>query len=188
MIWALRGIVHSKSDTSIVLEINGIFYEVLTISKHMNEFVVGDEVMVYIREIVKENSPIELVGFTNKSERALYDALVKVSGIGPKNALKILDVTDFDTFANAVNSQDMAFLKSLPSVGPKTAERMMVELRGKLQAVEEERSEIGEAVETMIALGFSRAKAFEAVKKATQSGAKNLEEIVKKALSFVNKL
>ncbi|WP_036221931.1 Holliday junction branch migration protein RuvA [Mesoaciditoga lauensis] len=188
MIWALRGTVHSKFESSIVLEVNGVFYEILMTSKHVSEFETGEEAMIYTREIAKENSPIELVGFPRRSERALYDALVKVSGIGPKNALKILDVTDFETFANAINSKDIAFLRSLPSVGTKTAERMIVELAGKIQSVEGETSEVGEAVETMIALGFSRAKAFEAVKKATKDGAKNLEEIVKKALSFVNQV
>jgi Holliday junction DNA helicase RuvA len=191
MIWALKGVVHSKTDTSIVLEVNGIFYEIFMVSKHIFDFEIDEEVMVYTREIVKENSPVELVGFLSKSERALYDALVKVSGIGPKNAMKILDVTDFDTFANAINSKDITFLKSLPSVGAKTAERMVVELAGKIQSVENEigeGSKVGEAVETMIALGFSRPKAFEAVKRAVESGARDLEEIVKKALSFVNEV
>ena len=191
MIWALKGVVHSKTDTSIVLEVNGIFYEIFMVSRHIFDLEIDEEVMVYTREIVKENSPIELIGFLSKSERALYDALVKVSGIGPKNALKILDVTDSDTLANAINSKDITFLKSLPSVGAKTAERMVVELAGKIQGVENEigeGSKVGEAVETMIALGFSRPKAFEAVKKAVESGARDLEEIVKKALSFVNEV
>ncbi|WP_456400572.1 Holliday junction branch migration protein RuvA [Mesoaciditoga sp.] len=188
MIWGLKGIVHSKFDTSVVLDVNGVLYEISMISKDLIKIDLEEEVIVYTREITKENSPTELVGFLDKAERTMYDALVKVSGIGPKNALKILDVTDLDTFANAINSKDVAFLKSLPSVGAKTAERMIVELAGKLESVQNEDGKIGEAVETMLALGFSRQKSFEAVKRAVKSGARDLEEIVKKALSFVNEV
>lgn len=187
MIWALRGVVHSKTGESVIVEVNGVFYEVLIAPRHVEEFSAEEEILLYIRESVKENSPVELIGFVNEAERALYDSLVKINGIGPKNALKIVDVTDFDTFARAVNSKDMPFLRSLPGIGAKTAERMILELSGKLDVGGKVTGQLGEAVETMIALGFSHAKAFEVVRRASESGAKDLEQIVKKALSFVNK-
>ncbi len=187
MFWALKGVVHSKTCESIIVEVKGVFYEVLVAPKHVEEFDTEEEILIYTRESVKENSPIDLIGFVDEAERALYDSLVKVNGIGPKNALRIIDVTDFDTFARAVNSKDMSFLRSLPGVGTKTAERMILELSGKLDVSGKVTGQLGEAVETMIALGFSHFKAFEAVKRASESGAKDLEQLVKKALSFVNK-
>ncbi len=187
MIWALRGVVQSKTYESVILDVEGVFYEALMAPKHVKEFELEEEILLYTREYVKENSPVELVGFVDEGERALYDSLVKIKGIGPKNALKIVDVTDFNTFAKAVNSKDVSFLKSLPGVGAKKAEHMVLELSGKLDAVGEPMGQLGEAVETMIALGFSHAKAFEAVKHASESGANDLEQLVKSALSFVNK-
>ncbi len=187
MIWALRGVVYSKTYESVIVDVKGIFYEVLIAPKHVEEFDIEEDIFLYIRESVKENSPVELIGFVGEVERTLYDSLVKINGIGPKNALKIIDVTDFDTFARAVNSKDVPFLKSLPGVGSKKAERMILELADKLDVVGKSTGQLGEAVETMIALGFSHAKAFEAVKRASDSGAKELEQLVKKALSFVNK-
>lgn len=183
MIWGLKGVVYSKTENSVVLEVQGVYYEILICSKHDARFRIGEEVFLYIRETVREGNPVELIGFVDEEERTLYDALVKISGIGPKNALKILDVTDLDTFVNAVESKDTTFLRTLPGVGTKTAERIVLELSGKLQFTGGKVDRMGEALETMIALGFSRKEAFEAVKNAMKNGAKGLEEIVKMALS-----
>ncbi len=187
MIWALSGEVHSKTNSSLILEVRGVFYEIMMTQKELSKFNLGEEVMIYTREISKENSAIELVGFSNESMRSLYDALIKINGIGPRNALKIMEVTDYETFARAVNSKDISFLKALPSIGAKTAERIVIELSGKLDEVGASASYSGEAVETMIALGFSRAEAFNAVNEAIKKGSRDLEEIVKTALSLIRK-
>lgn len=187
MIWGLRGVLHSKTENSVILEINGVFFEILICAKHSAIFHIGEEVFLYIRETVRENAPLELIGFVNEDERALYDALIKINGIGPRNALKILDVTDLNTFVNAVDSKDTLFLRSLPGVGIKTAERIILELSGKLHSLGNTSDHIGEAVETMMALGFSRDEAFEAIKHATEKGAEGLEEIIKSALSSIKK-
>ncbi len=187
MIWGLKGILHSKTENSIILEINGVFFEILICTKHSARFHTGEEVFLYIRETVRENSPLELIGFVNEDERALYDALIRINGIGPRNALKILDVTDLNSFVNAVDSKDTLFLRSLPGIGAKMAERIILELSGKLHSAINANDHIGEALETMMALGFSRSEAFEAIKRATGSGAKELEEIIKSALSSIKK-
>ncbi len=187
MIWALYGRVHLKNDFSVVLEVQDVFYEVMMTQKDLASFNVGEKAIIYTREVYKENSSLELVGFAQEEERILYDALVSVSGIGSRNALKIIEVTDYANFVNAVNSKDVSFLKALPSIGAKTAERIIVELSGKLSEVGGVTAKAGEAVETMIALGFSRTEAFKAVNEAVKKGAKGLEEIVKSALSIVRK-
>jgi len=187
VIWGFRGVVHSKTDNAVILEVNNVFYEVFLCTKYSVTFHTGEEVFLYIREAVRENAPVELIGFVNEDERTLYDALIKINGIGPKNALKILDVTDLDAFVRAVESKDTLFLKSLPGIGTKTAERIILELSGKFHFTANTDDHIGESVETMMALGFSRNEAFEAVKNAVESGAEGLEEIVKSALSSIKK-
>ncbi len=87
-----------------------------------------------------------------------------------------------------MESKDVKFLSSLPGIGQKTAERIILELSGKIKEIGRSDLKLGEAVETLIALGFSRNEAFVAVKRAIDSGARELEDIVKIALSTVRKV
>lgn len=189
MIWALKGTLLEKDENSLVIDVNGVMYDVTVASRHLSEFEAERDAFVYIREVSREGEAVELIGFTGKEERSLYDALIKVSGIGPRNALKILDFTDLKAFSGAIESKNVGFLKSLPGIGVKTAERMLVELAGKLKATEEGYSQgyFGDAVDTLTALGFSRQVSFDAVKRAIDNGSRELEEIVKSALSSIKK-
>ncbi len=186
MIWALRGKIIKKDPGRFVLDAGNILYEIVMTSKDLELLNEGEETLVYIREDVKEGEPVELVGFLNEEERYLYDILTSVNGIGKKNALKIMEVLDLQNFSSAVETKDVKFLSSLPGIGQKTAERIILELSGKLRP-SQLNPNLGEAVETLIALGFSRNDAFVAVEKAAASG-KNLEEIVKGALSILRKV
>ncbi len=188
MIWALRGLIVKKSSNSVAVDTGNVIYEVVLSAKESENLQEGQEILLYIRENAKENEPIELIGFLSEEQRYLYDMLVSVNGIGTKNALKIMDFIDLETLSSAVESKDAKFLSSLPGIGNKTAERMILELSGKIKEIGRSDLRLGEAVETLTALGFSRNEAFVAVKKAIDSGAKELEDIVKVALSIVRKV
>ncbi|BBJ28234.1 Holliday junction branch migration protein RuvA [Athalassotoga saccharophila] len=186
MIWALRGKIFKKDSNHIVLDTGNILYDVVMTSKDLEFLNEGQELLVYVREDVKEGEPVELVGFLSEEERYLYDVLTSVNGIGKKNALRIMEVLDLQNFSSAVETKDIKFLSSLPGIGQKTAERIILELSGKIKS-SQLNPNLGEAVETLIALGFSRNDAFVAVEKAAVNG-KNLEEIVKGALSILRKV
>lgn len=188
MIWAIRGLVVEKNLNSVAIDTGEIIYEVLFPLKESENLKEGQKILVYIRENSKENEPIELIGFLSQERRYLYDMLISVNGIGSKNALKIMDFVDLETLSSAVESKDVKFLSSLPGIGQKTAERIILELSGKIKEIGRPDLKLGEAVETLIALGFSRNEAFIAVKKAVDSGAQELEDIVKIALSIVRKV
>ncbi len=189
MIWALRGTLHTKDENSMVIDVNGVMYEVTVASRHLAEFEEGGEAFVYTREVSREGEPVDLIGFVDPRERSFYDALIKVSGIGPRNAVRIIDFTDLNSFAGAIESKNVGFLKSLPGIGTKTAERMIVELAGKLKPTSDgySQSHFGDAVETLVALGFTQQASFDSVKRAIENGACELEEIVKVALSSIKK-
>jgi len=186
VIWALRGKIIKKNSGRLILDTGNIIYDAIMTSKDLELLNEGEEALVYIREDVKEGEPVELIGFLNEEERYLYDVLTSVNGIGKKNALRIMEVIDLQNFSSAVETKDIKFLSSLPGIGQKTAERIILELSGKIKP-SQLNPNLGEAVETLIALGFSRNDAFVAVEKAANNG-KNLEEIIKGALSILRKV
>ncbi len=169
------------------MDVNGVMYEIRVPSKDLSMVEDGKEMVIYIRESVRDGEPVELIGFLSEEGQMLYDALRNVSGIGPRNALKIIDFIDLNTLSIAVRSKDVKLLSSLPGIGTKMAERIIIELTGKVKPVQSS-AKFGEAVETLIALGFSRQEAFEAVKKSIENGADNLESIIKGALSSTKKV
>lgn len=132
MISRLRGTLIEKSPPQIVIDINGVGYEV---DVSMQTFyalpALGETVQLFTQLIVREDAHL-LFGFADPHERATFRQLLKVSGIGAKTALGILSALNADELAQAIAQEDIKKLSSAPSVGKKTAERMILELRGKL--------------------------------------------------------
>ncbi len=132
MISRLRGTLIDKTPPQIVIDVNGVGYEV---DVSMQTFyalpALGETVQLYTQLVVREDAHL-LFGFADLAERATFRQLVKVSGIGAKTALGILSALSSDDLAAAIASEDVKKLSSAPSVGKKTAERMILELRGKL--------------------------------------------------------
>lgn len=107
---------------------------------------------------------MQLFGFSTEQERAVFLDLTRVSGIGPKQAQKILSGSNVETFIETVDSGDIDRLSSLPGLGKKTAQKLVLALRGKLKLQqEEEESEFKEIIEGLIGMGFDRKKSVEAV-------------------------
>lgn len=134
MIGFLRGRLARKEPPSLLVDVNGVGYEVeAPMSTIFHLPGLGEEVQLQTHLVVREDQQT-LYGFATESERRLFRALLKVSGVGAKMALTILSGISVEDFATCVQSEDKAALTRLPGVGRKTAERLIVEMRDRLES------------------------------------------------------
>ena len=132
MIGRLTGLILEKLPPQIVLEVNGVGYELdVPMSTFYDLPHPGDKVTLFTHYVVREDAHL-LYGFASRSERETFRQLLKISGIGAKTALAILSGMNADELALAVAGEDVARLARVPGIGKKTAERLILELRGKL--------------------------------------------------------
>ncbi|MGB9813086.1 MAG: Holliday junction branch migration protein RuvA [Thermovenabulum sp.] len=182
----IKGILIEAKPSYAIVETNGLGYK-LNISYLTYEKIKGlinKEIMLYSLLVVKEDA-LEIYGFYEREEREFFIKLNKVSGIGPKLALSILSYSDINLLKSAINSEDVSKLSSIPGIGKKTAQKMILELKDKIKFSGEEGNSIYEAREVLLTLGFSLEeinKAFLNIDKT-----KTTEEIVKEALKFFSK-
>lgn len=176
MISRLRGVVLEKNPPLVVLDIQGVGYEAqVSMQTFYTLPVVGEEVQLYTQLVVREDAHL-LFGFSSREERETFQALVKVSGIGAKSALGILSALTSDELATAIANEDIKRLTAAPGIGKKTAERLVLELRGKLVGnnhndsllIPAVNSQHDDIINTLIALGYSD--------KEARSACKNLPE------------
>ena len=169
MIGRLKGILVEKNPPQAVIDVNGVGYEVdVSMQTFYRLPATGEAVQLYTQLVVREDA----FGFATADERATFRQLVKVSGIGAKTALGILSAMSADELAQAVAEEDVKRLSSAPGIGKKTAERMVLELRGKLvSAVSDGPAALSAAADgtddigsTLLALGYSEREAKAAVK------------------------
>jgi len=133
MIGRLQGVMLEKQAPELLLDVNGVAYEVqapLTTFAVLGA--VGSPATLFTHLAVREDAHV-LYGFSDKSQRTLFRTLIKVSGVGPKLALAILSGMDVNAFASCVQNNDIVSLTKLPGVGKKTAERLMMEMRDRLK-------------------------------------------------------
>lgn len=194
MIGRLRGIILEKQAPNLVLDVQGVGYEVAApMSTFCNLPAVNEEVSLFTHLVVREDAQL-LYGFASIRERLLFRSLLKVNGVGAKLALTILSGSDVDDFARSVQEGDAASLTRLPGVGKKTAERLIIEMRDRLKeisgamglkpVVSEAASLAGakdEAVEALIALGYKPAEADKMIRSVHSNGL-NTEELIRLAL------
>ena len=201
MIGRLRGILVEKQAPEILIDIQGLGYEVqmpLTSFYELPEL--NQEAVVYTHFVVREDAQL-LYGFITKQERALFRLLIKTNGVGPKLALTILSGMTASEFVACVERDDVATLVKLPGVGKKTAERLLVEMRDKLKSLMEasqgsEREFVlqadytpapvantaeEDAIGALLALGYKPAIASKAVSAAFKEGMDS-ESLIKAAL------
>ena len=135
MIGRVQGKILEKNSHQVVVDVQGLGYEVeipLTTFFHLGEN--GSEVMLYTHLVVREDAHL-LFGFSTVSERELFRALIKVNGVGPKLAVAILSGVDVKAFSRCIQNNDVKALTSLPGVGKKTAEILIIEMRDRLPAL-----------------------------------------------------
>lgn len=173
MISRLTGKLVEKTPPQIVIDVNGVGYEAdVSMQTFYNLPPVGESVQLFTQLIIREDAHL-LFGFATAEERKTFRQLIKVSGIGAKTALGILSAMTADELAQAVAEEDVKRLSSAPGIGKKTAERMVLELRGKLVAhtvtdglfaAAPAADETEDIVSTLLALGYSEREAKAAVK------------------------
>lgn len=197
MIYGLKGRLAAKSPTALVIDVNGVSYEVsVPISTYDTVPGVGEEVSVLTVLVVREDD-MQLYGFASEDERRLFKLLIGVSGIGPKTALGVLSSASVaDIYGFIANSNSQA-LTAMPGIGRKTAERVVLELRDKIrkvdlsvsgEALEGKEDARSEAVDALAALGYSRMQSERAIRevlKSNNSIGSTVEELVKAALKEV---
>jgi Holliday junction DNA helicase RuvA len=192
MIGRLRGTLISKQPPSLLIEVGGIGYEVEAPMSTIYDLPgLGKEVILLTHHAVKEDS-VTLYGFLHESERALFRNLLKVSGIGGKIALAVLSGVSTDHFARLVQAGDVVALTKIPGIGKKTAERIVVELRDRLDGVAgvpgaslqragAPLDAAGEATVALQQLGYKPVEVTRLVQKVAAEG-DNAEAIIRKAL------
>lgn len=173
MISRLTGKLVEKTPPQIVIDVNGVGYEAdVSMQTFYNLPPLGETVQVFTQLVVREDAHL-LFGFATTEERKTFRQLIKVSGIGAKTALGILSAMTADELAQAVAEEDVKRLSSAPGIGKKTAERMVLELRGKLIThtvtdglfvAPSENDETNDIVSTLLALGYNEREAKAAVK------------------------
>jgi len=192
MIGRLRGTLISKQPPSLLVEVAGVGYEVEAPMSTIYDLPgIGKEVILLTHHAVKEDG-VTLYGFLHESERALFRNLLKVSGIGAKIALSVLSGVSTDHFARLVHASDVVALTKIPGIGKKTAERIVVELRDRLDgmagvsgapvhAAGAPLDASGEATVALQQLGYKPAEVSRLVQKVAAEG-DNAEAIIRKAL------
>lgn len=199
MIASLRGIISELGPDYAVLDVGGVGYLVhVTPGTRARLPEVGREVKLFTHLAVREDA-VALYGFIDREERSLFELLLTVSGIGPRVALGMMAGTEPASFSAAVASGDVAYLTRLPGVGKKTAQRLLLELKDKIggwlpedheapgpevAAATTLPAEREEAVQALLALGFSQAEAVQAVARAVEAAGDGAraEDLIRSAL------
>ena len=194
MIGFLRGILADKGDGYIIIDVNGVGYQVFVPANstaYLNAE--GEEVLVYTSMIVREDD-VSLFGFSGKGELDAFRKLIGVSGVGPKAAISILSAFTLDQFKQAIVFEDAKSLQRANGIGKKTAERIVLELKDKFTAQAPDGSYLdsgaadvpaqggrGEAISALVALGYSRGEATSALASVPEKDL-TTEEYIKRAL------
>jgi Holliday junction DNA helicase RuvA len=194
MIGSLTGVLAAKFPPHLLLEVGGVGYE---LEAPMSTFYVLPEIGAHARLLthlhVREDAQV-LYGFGSSAERSLFRNLIKVSGVGPRIALAILSGVTAASFAQAVRGEDSAMLTRIPGVGRKIAERLIIEMRDRLDTEEASLAPAlaasspapgpeGEAFSALVTLGYRPAEATRLLK-AVEAGGGSLstEELIRRAL------
>jgi Holliday junction DNA helicase RuvA len=188
MIGSIRGQIVAKTPPHLTVETGGLGYELeAPMSTYFHLPAVGEEVRLLTHLVIREDAHV-LYAFGTDAERRLFRALIKVSGVGPKIALALLSGISVEAFTQCVHAHDVSALTRVPGIGRKTAERLVVEMRDRL----EEGSATGlvsapvagaasEAFDALIALGYKPAEATRLLK-GSGAEAHSTEELIRRAL------
>ena len=160
MIGRLNGLLAEKNPPEILVDCNGVGYEVLVpMSTFYNLPSLGEKVSLLTHFVVREDAQI-LYGFAQAAERAAFRQLIKITGVGPRTALSVLSGLSVEELAQAVTSQEAGRIIKVPGIGKKTAERLLLELKGKLGAdmgihVNLSSGSQSDILQALVALGYS---------------------------------
>lgn len=192
MIEHVRGILQHKSPAFIVIETGGIGYKIsLPFSSYGLLPAEGDEIKINTYLHCREDG-LSLYGFLSQEERDFFLLLISISKIGPKSALSMLSSLSPSEFKKAIKRGDLVALTGIPGIGKKTAQRLILELKEKIEE-EEEIIEVGDqelvkdALSALFSLGYRRSEARKAIREAIDSSKEELDlaSLIKKALRYI---
>lgn len=192
MIGFLTGKIISSKPTQILLDVNGVGYTVNISINTFEKISEKEPVSLFIHTSVKEDS-ITLFGFFTQSEKEMFELLISISGIGPKLGLNILSGIVVDDLKSAISNGNVSRLIAIPGIGRKTAERVVLELRNKVDAIKADgsikiTSAKDEAISALTTLGYQRQIADKVVRDLLSENQNySLEELIRKALTGLNK-
>lgn len=175
MIAFLKGRLAAKTESSVIIDVGGVGYAVGMSAHSLSSMpAVGEAVQVYTYLLVREDA-LTLYGFANMAEKALFERLISVSGVGPKVALAALSSYTTEALSNAIIASDTTAVSRIPGIGKKTAQRIILELQGTLESASQQQDNlfaagnaqaVKAATEDLLAMGFSSAEAEVALKGA----------------------
>ena len=189
MIAHIKGVIAEKFNTSVIVDVHGVGYEIALSALDFDEAHLDDEKKFYTYHKISENTE-ELYGFSTLAAKKIFELLISVNGVGPKAAMAILSLGSPEEVRNAIANADAAFVSKASGVGKKSAERVIVDLRDKvglpskygtadiIGAVKIDESD--EALDALMALGFPLKEATDALAKVDKT--LSTEERIKQAL------
>lgn len=185
MIGMLKGFVADKEIDRIIIDVSGVGYEAYATLQDISVLSLGDPIQVFVYEQIREEAH-DLYGFTQKSDKQLFERLISVKNVGPKVALSVLNLGPSARIKQAIAGGEVDFLKSAKGVGKRAAEQLIVELRDKVGLISSGDAEDiitrrafdpnDEAVMALVSLGYSEADAAKALSKV-DSGLDTAEKI-----------
>ncbi|BAO05727.1 MULTISPECIES: Holliday junction branch migration protein RuvA [Enterococcus] len=195
----LRGMVTFISPYYIVVETQGVGYQIALGNPYRYSSKLDKEVKIYVHQVIREDAHL-LYGFDSLEEKQLFLRLVSVSGIGPKSALAIMASDDHSGLIQAVETGDVTYLTKFPGVGKKTAQQMILDLKGKFgelsidmpfslfdEATVQDASALSEAMEALSALGYSEREIKRVEKQLKEIDNQTTDEYLRQALKLMMK-
>lgn len=188
MIGSLRGRLTFKQAPAIIIECQGVGYDVETpMSTFLELPAVGEELFLYSHLLVREDAQI-LYGFATDDERALFRSLLRVRGVGARIGLAILSAMSVSDFNRCIDYEDTVALAKIPGIGKKTAERLIIEMRDRIESVTGGAIKVtvaqgakSEAVDALVSLGYKPAEVNKLIAKLDVDG-QSAEDIIRLAL------
>ena len=191
----LNGELAHILPTAIVVDVHGVGYQVVFANPYRLQDSLKKQIKVLVQQVVREDS-ITLYGFISSEERELFQRVISVSGIGPKSAMSILANDDTEGFVNAVESGNVTYLTKFPGVGKKTAQQIILDLKGKFEALPEETTKavvstnqatLEEAKEALLGLGYSAKEITKIWKSLEAAAPSTTQEALKVAFKLLMK-
>ena len=176
----IKGIIDEVTSSSIVIDNNGIGYNVFVSNPY--SFNVGEEYKVYLYNYIREDE-YSLYGFKSLEEKDLFLRLINVKGLGPKIALPMLATGSVSGIVDAIDRENIMYLTKFPKVGDKLARQIILDLKGKLNTKETAIAQNDELIEALVSLGYKNADIKKIVSKVDQSA--TIENQIKEALKLL---
>ncbi len=189
----MQGRIAAVTPSFIVINVNGIGYRLLVANPY--QFSDGQEVTVYVQLIIRDNDQ-SMYGFADANEKQTFNQLLSVTGIGPKSALAILANASTEGLANAIAQNDVRFLTKFPGIGKKTAQQIILDLKGKIDAPgpllqellpqQPDNAQLADALAALVALGYPQKQVDKLAGQLENSSAKTTDAYMRLGLSLLS--